>query len=70
MPAVCPSEWPQEVLVWPHHGQPSRAVLGSWEPTRGRSTTLEFAMPKYSREKGKPIDLPVYGDAEHNMGIY
>ena len=27
-------------------------------------------MPKYSREKGKPIDLPVYGDAEHNMGIY
>jgi hypothetical protein len=27
-------------------------------------------MPKYPREKGKPIDLPVYGDAEHNMGIY
>jgi hypothetical protein len=29
-----------------------------------------LAMPKYPREKGKPIDLPVYGDAEHNMGIY
>jgi hypothetical protein len=22
-----------------------------------------------AREKGKPIDLPVYGDAEHNLGI-
>jgi hypothetical protein len=29
-----------------------------------------FAIPKYPREKGKPIDLPVYGDAEHNMRIY
>jgi hypothetical protein len=29
-----------------------------------------IAMPKYRREKGEPIDLPVYGDAEHNMGIY
>jgi hypothetical protein len=27
-------------------------------------------MPKYPREKGRPIDLPVYGDAQHNMGIY
>jgi len=27
-------------------------------------------VPKYPREKGKPIDLPVYGDAEHNMRIY
>src|SRR5271170_2553009 len=27
-------------------------------------------MPKYPREKGKSIDLPVYGDAEHNMRIY
>src|SRR6266446_391498 len=28
------------------------------------------AVPKYPREKGKPIDLPVYGDAEHNIRIY
>lgn len=27
-------------------------------------------MPKYPREKGKPINLPVYGDAGHNIGIY
>jgi hypothetical protein len=27
-------------------------------------------MAKYPREKGKPIDLPVYGDGEHNMRIY
>jgi hypothetical protein len=27
-------------------------------------------MPKYPRERGKPIDLPVYGDGEHNMRIY
>ena len=27
-------------------------------------------MPRYPREKGKPIDLPVYGDAEHNIRIY
>jgi hypothetical protein len=29
-----------------------------------------FAIPKYPREKGKPIDLPVYGDGEDNMRIY
>src|SRR5262249_51343203 len=30
-------EWPLRPLglVWPPHGQPSRAVLGRWEPTRG-----------------------------------
>ena len=27
-------------------------------------------MPKYPRERGIPIDLPVYGDAEHNIRIY
>ena len=27
-------------------------------------------MPKYPREKGKPVELPLYGDAEHNLGIY
>jgi hypothetical protein len=27
-------------------------------------------MPRYPREKGKSIDLPVYGNAEHNVGIY
>jgi hypothetical protein len=36
----------------------------------GKLSLERFAMPKYSREKGKPFDLPVYGDAEHNMGIY
>jgi hypothetical protein len=27
-------------------------------------------MPKYPRGKGKSIDLPVYGNPAHNMGIY
>jgi len=27
-------------------------------------------VPKYPRERGKPIDLPMYGDAEHNMRVY
>jgi hypothetical protein len=26
-----------------------------------------LAMPKYPREKGESIELPVYGDAEHNL---
>jgi hypothetical protein len=29
-----------------------------------------LAMPKYPRQKGKPVELPVYGDADHNLGIW
>ena len=36
----------------------------------GKLSLERFAMPKYSRAKGKPFDLPVYGDAEHNIRIY
>jgi len=27
-------------------------------------------MPRKERPKGKPVDLPIYGDADHNIGIY
>ena len=23
-----------------------------------------------NRRKGKPVDLPIYGDAEHNINVY
>jgi hypothetical protein len=29
-----------------------------------------LAMPKYPRQKGRPVELPVYGDADHNLGIW
>ncbi|HEV7910282.1 MAG TPA: hypothetical protein VGP28_04165 [Methylocella sp.] len=29
-----------------------------------------LAEPKYPREKGERIELPLYGDAEHNLGIW
>src|SRR5262249_11415124 len=38
------------IPVWPHHGQPSRVVLGSWETTRGpsgsKSTGVRFRVKR------------------------
>jgi hypothetical protein len=50
------------------------AVSLSPRSPHGHSSRYEFLgvveVLKYPREKGKPIDLPVYGDAELNMRIY